>query len=76
MGSLVTNGFSASPWLLSEWQNSGMIPVDFTSSMAADRILVVDDEDAIREIVSSMLSYANYQCRQAASGKEALALLD
>jgi putative nucleotidyltransferase with HDIG domain len=44
--------------------------------MAADRILVVDDEDAIREIVSSMLSFANYQCRQAASGKEALALLD
>jgi putative nucleotidyltransferase with HDIG domain len=44
--------------------------------MAAERILVVDDEDAIREIVSSMLSFANYQCRQAASGKEALALLD
>src|SRR5580692_10328437 len=44
--------------------------------MPLERILVVDDEDAIREIVSSMLSYANYQCRQAASGKEALALLD
>ena len=53
-----------------------MIRVDSTRSMAADRILVVDDEDAIREIVSSMLSFANYQCRQAASGKEALALLD
>jgi putative nucleotidyltransferase with HDIG domain len=44
--------------------------------MAAERILVVDDEDAIREIVCSMLSFANYQCCQAASGKEALALLD
>ena len=44
--------------------------------MPSDRILVVDDEDAIREIVSSMLTFANYQCRQAASGKEALALLD
>jgi putative nucleotidyltransferase with HDIG domain len=44
--------------------------------MAAERILVVDDEEAIREIVTSMLTSANYQCRQAASGLEALALLD
>jgi putative nucleotidyltransferase with HDIG domain len=44
--------------------------------MASERILVVDDEDSIRDIVSSMLSFANYQCRQAASGREALALLD
>src|SRR6266571_2389802 len=44
--------------------------------MPADRILVVDDEETIREIVSSMLISANYQCRQAASGLEALALLN
>src|SRR5437879_8957714 len=44
--------------------------------MPSERILVVDDEDSIREIVSSMLVSANYQCRQAASGLEALALLD
>ena len=44
--------------------------------MPSERILVVDDEDSIREIVSSMLASANYQCRQAASGLEALALLD
>src|SRR5207253_7587025 len=44
--------------------------------MATERILVVDDEEPIREIVSSMLISANYQCRQAASGLEALALLD
>ncbi len=44
--------------------------------MPSDRILVVDDEEPIREIVSSMLGFANYQCRQAASGLEALALLD
>ncbi|HET7441411.1 MAG TPA: HD domain-containing phosphohydrolase [Terriglobales bacterium] len=42
----------------------------------ADRILVVDDEEPIREIVSSMLITASYQCRQAASGLEALALLN
>jgi len=44
--------------------------------MPADRILIVDDEEAIREIVSSMLVAANYQCRQAGSGLEALAILN
>jgi response regulator RpfG family c-di-GMP phosphodiesterase len=43
--------------------------------MPADRILVVDDEDPIREVVSSMLTSANFVCSQAASGDEALALL-
>jgi putative nucleotidyltransferase with HDIG domain len=41
-----------------------------------ERILVVDDEEPIREIVSSMLHAAGYVCTQAASGVEALAILD
>jgi putative nucleotidyltransferase with HDIG domain len=41
----------------------------------ADRILVVDDEEPIREIVASMLGTAGYLCKQAASGTEALAVL-
>src|SRR3954468_16689363 len=44
--------------------------------MAAERILIVDDEEAIREIVASMLSIAGYRCQQAASGIEALAVLE
>ena len=44
--------------------------------MEPERILVVDDEEAIREIVSSMLTTAHYKCQQAASGNEALALLE
>jgi putative nucleotidyltransferase with HDIG domain len=40
-----------------------------------DRILVVDDEEPIREIVASMLGTAGYACKQAASGMEALAVL-
>jgi cyclic di-GMP phosphodiesterase len=44
--------------------------------MAADRILVVDDEESIREIVCSMLTTASYKCDQAGSGMEALALLE
>ena len=43
--------------------------------MSAERILIVDDEDSIREVVSSMLLSANFVCTQAQSGKEALALL-
>jgi len=46
-------------------------------ALLPERILVVDDEEAIREIVSSMLSAGGkYTCRQAASGAEALALLE
>src|SRR6266705_1261044 len=44
--------------------------------MPSERILIVDDEETIRGIVSSMLTSANFNCRQAASGMEALALLD
>jgi len=44
--------------------------------MAVERILVVDDEEPIREIVCSMLAASKYCCRQAASGLEALALLE
>jgi putative nucleotidyltransferase with HDIG domain len=41
-----------------------------------DRILVVDDEEAIREIVCAILSAAGYAWKQASSGMEALALLN
>src|ERR1700731_375113 len=44
--------------------------------MPNDRILVVDDEETIREIVSSMLGGAHFQTRQASSGVEALAILE
>jgi putative nucleotidyltransferase with HDIG domain len=41
----------------------------------ADRILVVDDEEPIRDIVSAMLTSAGYACKQASSGIEALTVL-
>jgi response regulator RpfG family c-di-GMP phosphodiesterase len=44
--------------------------------MPNERILVVDDEETIREIVSSMLGGAHFETRQAASGIEALAILE
>src|SRR5713226_10169922 len=51
-------------------------PIDFWGALMPDRILVVDDEEAIREIVASMLSSAGYGCTQAASGMDALAVLN
>ena len=44
--------------------------------MSVERIFVVDDEEAIREIVSSMLTSAGYACTQAGSGIEALQILN
>jgi putative nucleotidyltransferase with HDIG domain len=44
--------------------------------MPSERILVVDDEEAIREIVCSMLGASNYKCTQASSGLKALEVLD
>jgi DNA-binding NtrC family response regulator len=40
------------------------------------RILVVDDEEAVCEMISSMLGSEGYQCRTATTGIEALAILD
>ena len=47
-----------------------------TSETTKGRILVVNDEEAIREIISAMLNAAGYQCRTASDGLEALAILD
>src|SRR6202163_1251708 len=44
--------------------------------MPNDRILVVDDEETIREIVCSTLGGAHFQTRSAANGIEALAILE
>jgi response regulator RpfG family c-di-GMP phosphodiesterase len=42
----------------------------------AERILVVEDEEAVRETIVSVLRSANYECHGAGNGLEALALLD
>ena len=44
--------------------------------MNRERILVVDDEDCIRDIMCCMLGPTGYQCTAASSGSEALAKLD
>jgi putative nucleotidyltransferase with HDIG domain len=43
--------------------------------MPVERILVVDDEKPVRDVVCSMLQNASYHCEQAGSGAEALRIL-
>ena len=40
-----------------------------------ERILIVDDAEALREFISTLLTAAGYDCRTVSSGYEALALL-
>jgi DNA-binding NtrC family response regulator len=42
----------------------------------AECIVVVDDDEAIRKSIVSILVAADYECREAASGLEALSLLE
>ena len=72
----MVDGLSLPFRLLSESLDYGRIGRTLNKPMAGDRILVVDDEESIREIVCSMLTTASYKCRQASSGMEALALLE
>jgi putative nucleotidyltransferase with HDIG domain len=43
--------------------------------MANDRILVVDDEELIREIICNVLNQAGFECHPVSSGAEALSVL-
>lgn len=47
-----------------------------SASGAARRILVVDDEDTIRDVASLSLEFAGYEVYQAESGEEALSIFD
>jgi len=41
-----------------------------------ERILMVEDEEPIREILARILAFAGYRCRTVAGGRQALKLLD
>jgi putative nucleotidyltransferase with HDIG domain len=43
--------------------------------MASENILVVDDEDSVREMICSILKESGFQCRGVTSGAEALSAL-
>lgn len=46
-----------------------------TSKHMTERIVAVDDEKAIRDIISAILNSAGYQCKAVESGLDALAML-
>jgi DNA-binding NtrC family response regulator len=51
-------------------------PLAEAEKQRTERILVVDDEEAIRDIIASILTSAGYECRAVAGGLDALALLE
>ena len=50
-------------------------PANPSTSAPAVRVLIVDDDLALRTILSVMLTHADFLCRTAACGEEALSLL-
>jgi len=44
--------------------------------VAAERILVVDDEEGIREVISTLLEAQGYQCTVVGNGRGALEYLE
>jgi cyclic di-GMP phosphodiesterase len=44
--------------------------------LSAEKILIVDDEESIREVLTSLLEACGYQCATAADGAEALKALE
>jgi DNA-binding NtrC family response regulator len=52
-----------------EWENGSAVPA------SKQRILAVNDEDVVRDIISAMLISAGYECRAVESGFDALAML-
>jgi DNA-binding NtrC family response regulator len=46
------------------------------NNVRAGRILIVDDEDAVRKTIAAMLVADGYECREASASGEALALLE
>ncbi len=50
-------------------------PPDSSTSLPAVRVLIVDDDPALRKILSVMLTQSAFLCCTAASGEEALSLL-
>jgi DNA-binding NtrC family response regulator len=66
---LLTTPFSEKRFLSTIRKSFGQPPT-------TERILMVDDEECIREIVGSMLAFSGYRCRAVPGGRQALQLLD
>jgi response regulator RpfG family c-di-GMP phosphodiesterase len=56
-------------------EKTGKAPASALTSAPAVQVLIVDDDLALRKILSVMLTQSAFLCRTAASGEEALSLL-
>ena len=57
-------------------ENAGPAPANSLTPSLVVRVLIVDDDPALRKILSVMLTQSAFVCRSAASGEEALCLLE
>jgi len=57
-------------------EKTGKAPPNALTSAPGVRVLIVDDDPALRTILSVMLTQSAFVCRMAASGEEALRLLE
>jgi two-component system OmpR family response regulator len=57
-----------------ERASGGVVPSSTTARQAEARLLVVDDEPNIRELLSASLRYAGFEVATAADGQQALAM--
>jgi response regulator RpfG family c-di-GMP phosphodiesterase len=57
-------------------ENGGQASASSSCPSPAVRVLIVDDDPALRKILSVMLTQSDFLCRSAASGAEALCLLE
>ena len=57
-------------------EKTGKAPPNALTSAPGVRVLIVDDDPALRTILSVMLTQSAFVCRTAASGEEALRLLE
>jgi response regulator RpfG family c-di-GMP phosphodiesterase len=57
-------------------EKAGKAPLDAEITLSVVRVLIVDDDPALRRILSVMLTQSAFLCRTAASGEEALCLLE
>jgi two-component system, cell cycle sensor histidine kinase and response regulator CckA len=73
-GTTVTIALPAVPGSGYEVASAG--PTQAVSAPGADSVLVIDDNPQIREVVHRVLSSAGYRVTTAASGQDALTLLD
>jgi response regulator RpfG family c-di-GMP phosphodiesterase len=63
------------PVAVEKSDNAANAPANASTSAPAVRVLIVDDDPALRKILSVMLTHADFLCRTAACGEEALSLL-